>query len=110
MEYVISARHCVECFTNIISFNPYSHPRRQVPLFSFLDLRKLKLREVKYLSTYKHQQKNSRLALPTFKFCNLNSPILLFCVGVIGDVDAIKDCDQKAGGHREKQDEAPRSS
>lgn len=84
-------------------------PRRQVPVFPFLEIRKLKLREVKYLSTYK-QQKNSRLALSASKVCPLNPAILLFCVGVIGDVGTIKDYDQKAGGHRDKQDEAPRSS
>lgn len=85
-------------------------PRGKVPVFPFLEIRKLKLREVNYLSTYKQQQKNSRLAPSSSKVCPLNIPILLFCVCVIGDVGTIKQYDQKAGGHRDKQNEAPKSS
>lgn len=105
MEYLISARHCVECFTDIISFNPHSNTKERGTSFAFGEMRQLKLRKVKHLSTYKKKKQNSRPAPSASKVSTLNHAKPLFCVGGIGDVDTIKDYDQRAGGHRDKQDE-----
>ena len=53
MEYLMCVKYCVECSTDIISFNTYSNPRDTATPLHILQMRKLKLREVKYLSTYK---------------------------------------------------------
>lgn len=87
MEYLISARHCVESFKDIISFNPYSNPKEEGTSFPFGEIGQLKLRKVKHFPTYKQKKQNSRPAPSASKVCTLNHANPLFCVGGIGDVD-----------------------
>lgn len=107
MVYCI--RCYVECFTDIISFNSYCNLKEAANTLPILQKRKVKVREEKYLSTYKQKKQNSSPDLSASKSVLL---VMHSSVPSWGDGRCVykKDNDQRAGVHRDKQDEVSRSS